>query len=129
MEIERLNELMFDAEGQQKVERMSWEEFLADALVDDFILRRSAANKRLEDKATFLDAIREAPPTTRTILTNRTRKWVAEPVGVITCVVEVTGRPEQFTNTRVFTAGGRFGWRCHWWQVTASEAEGSTVSR
>jgi hypothetical protein len=33
------------------------------------------------------------------------------------------GRPEQFTNTRVFSAGGKYGWRCDWWQVTAAQAD------
>jgi hypothetical protein len=101
------------------------EEFLDETLADDFILRRSAAAKPLEDKAAFLAAAREAQPATRTIVAGRTRKWVSESIGVITSVVEVTGRPEHFTNTRVFTAGGRYGWRCHWWQVTAAEREAS----
>ena len=103
MELGRLNQLMFEAEAQQDVEGVPWEQFLADALADDFVLRRSAAAKPPEDRAAFLTATREAVPATRTVV--GTRQWLSDSIGVVTSVVEVAGRPEQFTNTRVFTKG------------------------
>jgi hypothetical protein len=120
MEIERLNTLMFEAESHRDCEEVPWAEFLEQVLADDFALRRSAASKPLEDRAAFLRATRDAEPVDRTVVPASVRVWRSETAAAISCVVEVAGRPEQFTNTRVFTAGGTFGWRCNWWQVTES---------
>jgi hypothetical protein len=123
MEIERLNALMFDAEAHRDCQGMPWEEFLGQVLADDFALRRSAASKPLEDRDTFLRATRDAQPLERTIVPGSVRTWQSDTVAVVSSVVELEGRPEQFTNIRVFTAGGRYGWLCNWWQVTAAQAD------
>jgi hypothetical protein len=123
MEIERLNALMFDAEAHLDCEGLPWDEFLGHVLADDLALRRSAASKPLEDRETFLEATRDAEPLNRTIVPGSTRVWESDTVAAVSSVVELEGRVEQFTNTRVFTAGGRYGWLCNWWQVTAAEAD------
>lgn len=123
MEIERLNELMYDAEAHRDCEGVRWDEFLGNVLADDFTLRRSAASKPLEARETFLEATRDAEPLTRTIVQGSVRVWESGTVGVVSSVVELEGRSEQFTNTRVFTAGGSYGWLCNFWQVTAVETD------
>jgi hypothetical protein len=123
MEIERVNALMFEAEAHRDCEGLPWDEFLSQVLADNFALRRSAASKPLEDRESFLKATREAEPVKRTIVPGSVRVWECDAVAATSCIVELEGRPEQFTNTRVFTAGGRYGWRCNWWQVTAGEPE------
>jgi hypothetical protein len=122
MEIERLNALMFEAEAHRDCEGLPWAEFLDHVLADDFALRRSAASKPLEDRDTFLKATRDAQPAERTIVPGSLRVWQSDTVAAVSSVVELEGRPEQFTNTRVFGAGGTYGWRCNWWQVTAAQA-------
>jgi hypothetical protein len=104
-------------------EGLPWAEFLGRVLADDFALRRSAASKPLEDRDTFLKATRDAQPLERTIVTGSLRVWQSDTVAAVSSVVELEGRPEQFTNTRVFSAGGTYGWRCNWWQVTAAQAD------
>jgi hypothetical protein len=123
MDLERLSLLMFRAEAQDDVEGVAWEQFLDDVLADDFGLRRSNPAKPLEDKAAFLAATRAAQPMARSLVPGRTRTWTSGDLGVSTSVVKLPGRPEHFTNTRVFRAGGPHGWRCHWWQVTAAQPE------
>jgi hypothetical protein len=123
MEIERLNALMFEAEAHRDCEGLPWDEFLRQVLADDFALRRSAASKPVEDRDIFLKATRDAKPVKRTIVPASVRIWESDRVAVASCIVTLEGRPEQFTNTRVFTAGGRYGWRCKWWQVTAAEPD------
>ena len=81
--------------------------------------------KPLEDRETFLEATRDAEPLDRTIVPGSIRVWESGTVAAVSSVVELEGRPEQFTNTRVFTAGGRYGWLCNWWQVTAAQADSS----
>jgi hypothetical protein len=121
MEIERLNARMFEAEAHRDCEGLPWAEFLGQVLADDFALRRSAASKPLEDRGVFLEATADAEPRQRTIVPGSVRVWQSETVAVVSSVVELEGRPEQFTNTRVFSAGGTHGWRCTWWQVTATQ--------
>ena len=123
MEIERLNALMFEAEAHRDCDGLPWDEFLVYVLADDFALRRSAASKPLEDRETFLRATRDAEPLERTIVPGSKRVWEAGTVAAVSSVVELEGRLEQFTNTRVFTAGGGYGWLCSWWQVTAAQAD------
>ncbi len=123
MEIERLNELMFDAEAHRDCEGLSWDEFLGHVLADDFALRRSAAGKPLEDRETFLNSTRAAEPVDRSILPGSVRIWQSDMVAAVSSVVELDGRPEHFTNIRVFTARGKYGWLCNWWQVTAAQAD------
>jgi hypothetical protein len=125
MEIEQLNALMFEAEAHRDCQGVPWAEFLGHVLADDFALRRSAASKPLEDRETFLQATRDAQPAERTIVPGSVRVWESDTVAAVSSVVELEGRPEQFTNTRVFSVGGTCGWRCEWWQVTAAEAEAS----
>jgi len=125
MEIERLNALMFEAEAHRDCEGVSWAEFLGDVLADDFALRRSAASKPLEDRATFLKLTGDAQPLARTVVPGSLRVWESDTVAAVSSVVELEGRPERFTNVRVFSAGGEYGWRCNWWQVTAVEADAS----
>ncbi len=126
MEIEQLNALMFEAEAHRACEGLPWDEFLDHVLADDFALRRSAASKPLEDRGSFLKATRDAQPLERTIVPGSLRVWQSDTVAAVSCVVELEGRPEQFTNTRVFSVGGAYGWRCNWWQVTATQAEPAT---
>ena len=123
MEIKRLNALMFEAEAHRDCEGLPWDEFLSQVLADDFALRRSAAPKPLEDREAFLRATREAESLERVIVPGSTRTWESDTVAAVSCIVELEGRSEQFTNTRVFTAGGAHGWRCNWWQVTAANSE------
>ena len=123
MEIERLNELMFEAEAHRDCDGLSWDEFFGHVLADDFALRRSAAAKPLEERNTFLMATRDAEPLARTIVPGSVHIWESDTVAAVSAVVELEGRPERFTNTRVFTAGGRYGWLCNWWQVTAASAD------
>lgn len=123
MEIERLNELMFEAEAHRDCDGLPWEEFLDQVLADDFALRRSAASKPLEDRDAFLRATREAQPLERTIVPGSVRTWKSDTVAAVSSVVELEGRAEQFSNIRVFTAGGPHGWHCNWWQVTAAQAD------
>jgi hypothetical protein len=123
MEIERLNALMFDAEAHRDCEGLPWDEFLGHVLADDFALRRSAASKPPEDRNTFMKATRDAQPLERTIVPGSVRIWQSDTVAAVSCDVELEGRPEQFTNTRVFTAGGTYGWLCDWWQVTAAQPD------
>jgi len=123
MEIERLNALMFGAEAHRDCEGLPWDEFLGHVLADDFALRRSAASKPLEDRETFLEATRDAEPVERTIVQGSLRVWESGTVGAVSSVVELEGRSEQFTNTRVFTAGGRYGRLCDFWQVTAVQTD------
>ena len=75
MEIERLNELMFEAEAHRDCEGLPWDEFLGHVLADDFALRRSAASKPLEDRDTFLTATRGAEPLERSIVPGSLRIW------------------------------------------------------
>jgi hypothetical protein len=123
MEIERLNALMFEAEAHYDCEGMRWDEFLGSVLADDFALRRSAESKPLEGRESFLEATRHAEPMERTVLPGSVRVWESDGVAAVSCVVELESRSEQFTNIRVFTAGGRHGWVCNWWQVTAAQAD------
>lgn len=123
MEIERLNALMFEAEARQDCEGLTWDEFLGQVLADDFALRRSAAEKPPEDRDMFLQATRDAQPVKRTMVPGSVRIWKSDTVAAVSSLVELEGRPEQFTNTRVFTAGGRYGWLCNWWQVTAAQPD------
>jgi hypothetical protein len=123
MEIEHLNVLMFEAEAHRDCEGVPWDEFLGRVLADDFALRRSAASKPLEDRDTFLQATRDAQPAERTIVPGSVRVWQSDTVAAVSSVVELEGRPEQFTNTRVFSVGGKYGWRCNWWQVTAAQVD------
>ena len=123
MEIERLNALMFDAEAHRDCEGMPWDEFLRHVLADEFALRRSAASKPLEDRETFMATVRDAEPLHRAIVPGSIRVWESDAVAAVSCVVELEGRSEQFSNIRVFTAGGRFGWLCNWWQVTAAQGD------
>src|SRR5215207_1733373 len=117
MEIERLNELMFEAEAHRDCEGVPWDEFLGQVLAYDFALRRSAASKPLEDRDAFLRTTRDAQPLERAIVQGSVCIWESDTVGAASSVVELEGRPEQFTNTRLFTAGGSYGWLCNWWQV------------
>lgn len=123
MNIERINALMFDAESHRDCEGLPWDEFLGHVLADDFAIRRSAAAKPIEDRPTFLQATSDAQPLGRTIVPGSVRVWESDSVAAVSSVIELEGRPEQFTNTRVFGAGGMYGWRCHWWQVTAAQAD------
>lgn len=123
MEIEKLNALMFDAEAHRDCEGLPWDEFLGHVLANDFALRRSAASKPLEDRNTFMKATRDAQPLERTIVPGSVRIWQSDTVAAISSDVEMEGRPEQFTNSRVFTAGGTYGWLCKWWQVTAAQPD------
>jgi hypothetical protein len=121
MEIERLNALMFEAETQRDCDGVPWHRFLEDVPADDFALRRSALAKPLEDKQTFLAAARGAEPAERRILSGSVRVWEGDGLATVSSIVALEGRAKQFTNTRVFSAGGPYGWRCHWWQITAAE--------
>ena len=123
MEIEQLNARMFEAEAHRDCEGLPWAEFLGHVLADDFAIRRSAASKPLEDRGAFLEATRDAEPLERAIVPGSVRVWQSGTLAVVLSVVELEGRPEQFTNTRVFTAGGTYGWRCIWWQVTAAQVD------
>jgi hypothetical protein len=123
MEIEQLNALMFQAEAHRDCEGLPWDEFLGRVLAADFALRRSAAGKPLEDRDTFLEATRGAKPLERTIVPGSVRIWESDTVAAVSSVVRLEGRPELFTNTRVFTAGGRYDWVCIWWQVTAAQTD------
>jgi hypothetical protein len=67
MEIERLNELMFEAEAHRDCEGVPWDKFLGQVLAYDFALRRSAASKPLEDRDGFLRTTRDAQPLERTM--------------------------------------------------------------
>jgi hypothetical protein len=128
MDVERLNTLMFSAESQQDdpdYGGADWDQFLADVLADGFAIRRSAVDRPLEGRAAFLETTRSANPQKRTIVAGSVRVWQSESVAAVVCVIEVEGRTEQFTNSRVFTVGGRYGWRCSWWQVTAAQAAAS----
>jgi len=125
MDVEQLNALMFQAESQKDhrdFAGLSWDEFLGEVLSPEFAIRRSAADKPLEQRDAFLDATRHAERRARTIVPGSVRVWESDSVAAVVCSVEMEGRDEQFTNTRVFRAGGRFGWRCEWWQVTAASA-------
>jgi hypothetical protein len=127
MDVEQLNALMFQAESQQdhpNFAGLSWHEFLGEVLAPEFEIRRSAADKPLEQREAFLDATRQAEPRARTVVPGLIRVWQSDSVAALTCVIEMEGREELFTNTRVFRAGGRFGWRCEWWQVTAATVPG-----
>ena len=124
-----LNALMFLAESQEPdpfYSASGWHDFLAEMLADDFAIRRSAPEKPREGRDAFLAAAAGATAAKRTIVPASIHVWESESLAVVTCVVEIAGREERFTNTRVFTPGGRYGWRCHWWQVTAANAEGAT---
>ena len=123
MEIERLNRLIFDAEAHRDCDGVPWDEFLGQVLADDFALRRSAAEKPLEDRDRFLQATRDTQPVKRTMVPGSLRIWQSDTVAAVSSLVELEGRPEQFINTRVFSAGGIYGWRCNWWQVTAVRPE------
>jgi hypothetical protein len=114
---------MFEAEAHRDCEGLPWDEFLDQVLAEDFALRRSVASKPLEDRDTFLKATRDAEPVKRTIVPGSVRAWRSDSVAAVTSVVELEGRQERFTNTRIFTAGGAHGWRCTWWQVTAAQVE------
>jgi hypothetical protein len=125
MDIEHLNALLFHAESQQDhpdYAGLSWHEFLGEVLAPEFEIRRSAADKPVEQRRAFLDATSRAEPRARTIVPGSVRVWESDSVAAVACVVEMEGREERFTNTRIFRAGGRFGWRCEWWQVTAAMA-------
>jgi hypothetical protein len=125
MDVEHLNELMFHAESQQDHEDFagrSWHEFLGDVLAPEFAIRRSAADKKLERRDDFLEATRNAQPRSRTVIPGSVRVWNSDSIAAVACEVEMEGRNERFTNVRVFVAGGQYGWRCVWWQVTATEA-------
>lgn len=124
MDVERLNALMFKAESQEDDSDyggLSWHEFLGEVLAPGFAIRRSAADKPLERRDDFLHATRNAHPQMRTVVPRSVRAWQSDSIAAVACVVEVEGREERFTNIRVFSAGGRYGWRCEWWQVTATK--------
>ena len=119
---------MFNAESQQDhpdYDGADWHTFLDAVLADDFEIRRSAADKPLEGRDAFLDATRSAEPRTRSIVPGSVRTWESAALATVVCVIEVEGRTERFTNCRVFTSGGKYGWQCSWWQVTAAQAEPS----
>ena len=132
MDIGQLNRLMSQAEGQADIEAgelepgasdaVPWDAFLAEVIADDFALRRSAASKPLEDRQSFLKSTRNAAPVARKEVPDSVRVWESGTLATVVSDIKLEGRPELFTNVRVFSAGGKYGWRCHWWQVTAAEA-------
>jgi hypothetical protein len=126
MDVEHVNALMFQAESQQDhpdYAGLSWHEFLGEVLAPEFKIRRSAADRPLEGRDDFLDATRNAQARTRTVVPGSVRIWKSASVAAIVCLIEMEGRNERFTNTRIFGAGGQYTWRCEWWQVTATEED------
>jgi hypothetical protein len=124
MDVERLNALMFKAESQEDDSHyagLSWHEFLGEVLAPGFAIRRSAADKPLERRHHFLEATRKAQPQMRTVVPGSVKAWQSDSIAAVACVVEMEGREERFTNIRVFSVGGTYGWRCEWWQVTATK--------
>ncbi|GAA4102957.1 hypothetical protein [Nonomuraea soli] len=121
-ELRVLNEQLVAAECRQTIDGLPWEEFLDRVLADDFVLRRSAADRPDEDKATFLQNVRsEEKPLQRSLVGNAAI-WEADTVGVVTCTIRVPGRDSDFRNVRVFTRAtpGSSAWACVYWQVTAT---------
>ena len=128
MDVEQLNALMFAAEGQEEhgaYGGVGWYRFLDDVLADEFEIRRSAAERPLEDRIAFLRVTRDAERKARWLVPGSTRVWQSGSLAAVVCVVQVEGRGERFTNIRLFTSGGKHGWICTWWQVTAAQAEPS----
>lgn len=120
--LKELNEQLFAAESRHAVEGVPWDEFLDRVIADNFILRRSAADRSDEDKATFLQRVRsEEKPLQRSLVGNPTI-WEADTVGVVTCTIRVPERDSDFRNIRVFTRPnpGSTAWACVYWQVTAA---------
>ena len=68
-ELEELNDNTFLAEAKGSIGERSWREYLDAVLADDFVLRRSAAEKPDEDRAEMLKSIdRTANPPRRSIV-------------------------------------------------------------
>ena len=99
MNVEHLNALMFNAEGQQDhpdYDGVDWQHFLNAVLADEFEIRRSAADKPLEGRDAFLEATRNAEPRARAIVPGSMRVWESASLAAVECVIEVEGRTEHF---------------------------------
>ncbi len=123
MEIEQLNALMFDAEAHRDCEGLPWDEFLGHVLANDFALRRSAASKPLEDREHLHEGDSRCAAPGKDHRSGSVRIWQSDTLRSISSDVELEARPEQFTNSRVFTAGGTYGWLCNRWQVTTAQPD------
>jgi hypothetical protein len=120
-ELEELNDNTFRAEAKESIGERSWRTYLEQVLADDFMLRRSAAEKADEDRTKMLDTIDKADnPPKRSIVPGNVRVWSSQEVGVVvsTVTMPIKGETKAFENVKVFTREPPDRWRCVYWQVS-----------
>jgi hypothetical protein len=120
-ELEELNDNTFRAEAKESIGERSWRTYLEQVLADDFMLRRSAAEKADEDRTKMLDTIDKADnPPKRSIVPGSVRVWSSQEVGVVvsTVTMPIKGETKAFENVKVFTREPPDRWRCVYWQVS-----------
>jgi hypothetical protein len=130
-ELEELNHNTFLAEAKGSIGERSWREYLDAVLADDFVLRRSAAEKPDEDRAEMLKSIdRTENPPRRSIVPGSSRVWSSQEIGVVACTVTLPnqGETKAFGNVKIFTRGPADRWRCVYWQVSAKPLSGAVGS-
>jgi hypothetical protein len=121
-DLEDLNANTFRAESKEPIGEKSWRAYLEHVLADDFVLRRSAAEKPDEDRASLLDSIENTKsPPKRSIIPGSVRVWSSQEVGVVasTVTMPLQGETKAFENVKVFTREPPDRWRCVYWQVSA----------
>ena len=131
-ELEKLNDNTFLAEAKESIGERSWREYLKFVLADDFVLRRSAAEKPDEDRAEMLESIdRTQNPPKRSVVPGSVRVWGSQEVGVVTSTVTLLlqGETKAFGNVKVFTPGTADRWRCVYWQVSAKPLAAAGAGR
>ncbi len=111
------------AQAKRDCDGARWDRFLEDVLADDFAPPPFRPGDATGGQRAFLAAVGAAEPAERRNVPGSVRSWTRNGLAAVSSIVELEGRIEQFTNTRVFGAGGKYGWRCQWWRVTASEKE------
>jgi hypothetical protein len=122
-QLRELNRETFQAEQRGKdgkIQDKTWDEFLREALADDFILRRSNPARNDETRAQMIDAIAASTPVERQVIEEEVRAWCTDTLGAIVCPVEMVrdGAVHRYQNIKVFTRTPPGAWRCVHWQVT-----------
>jgi hypothetical protein len=131
-ELEELNNNTFRAEAKESIGERSWREYLELVLADDFVLRRSAAEKPDEDRVKMLESIdRTENPQKRSIVPGSVRVWSSQEVGVVASTVTLLINEDMkaFGNVKVFMREPADRWRCVYWQVSAKPLPGAGPGR